>query len=210
MVGVKNGPEKGLQDLKDEYWQSARGTSGGLPGGVITGGFGRRSRQGRGSGPLSREAGKGSGLKGQGCGPPPLAIPTEDSDYNPADDEPRGRQLRPQRPTPSTLRPRRRPGRPRKLPRLETLDLPDGESGAQGCGWGSGVASFPACFHGAWGWSVPCKRASLRPTRMTCRPPGDGESPPLPSSRVKIHQLSDKAFWWEAVTAWKLEYLQLS
>ncbi|KAF6285118.1 zinc finger protein 335 [Rhinolophus ferrumequinum] len=50
----------------------------------------------------------------------------EDSDYNPAEDEPRGRQLRPQRPTPSTLRPRRRPGRPRKLPFLETSDLPDG------------------------------------------------------------------------------------
>ncbi|XP_015452526.1 zinc finger protein 335 isoform X4 [Pteropus alecto] len=52
----------------------------------------------------------------------------EDSDYNPAEDEPRGRQLRPQRPTPSTLRPRRRPGRPRKLPCLET-DLPDGVEG---------------------------------------------------------------------------------
>ncbi|XP_069845979.1 zinc finger protein 335 isoform X1 [Dipodomys merriami] len=47
----------------------------------------------------------------------------EDSDYNPAEDEPRGRQLRLQRPTPSTPRPRRRPGRPRKLPRLETSDL---------------------------------------------------------------------------------------
>ncbi|XP_014642894.1 PREDICTED: zinc finger protein 335 isoform X1 [Ceratotherium simum simum] len=53
----------------------------------------------------------------------------EDSDYNPAEDEPRGRQLRPQRPTPSTPRPRRRPGRPRKLPRLETLDVPDGVEG---------------------------------------------------------------------------------
>uniref|UniRef100_A0A452VME5 Zinc finger protein 335 n=1 Tax=Ursus maritimus TaxID=29073 RepID=A0A452VME5_URSMA len=53
----------------------------------------------------------------------------EDSDYNPAEDEPRGRQLRPQRPTPSTPRPRRRPGRPRKLPRLETSDLPDGVEG---------------------------------------------------------------------------------
>lgn len=53
----------------------------------------------------------------------------EDSDYNPAEDEPRGRQLRPQRPTPSTPRPRRRPGRPRKLPRLETLDLPGGVEG---------------------------------------------------------------------------------
>ncbi|XP_071077844.1 zinc finger protein 335 isoform X4 [Desmodus rotundus] len=53
----------------------------------------------------------------------------EDSDYNPAEDEPRGRQLRPQRPTPSTLRPRRRPGRPRKLPCLETSDLPDGVEG---------------------------------------------------------------------------------
>uniref|UniRef100_A0A8C9PD73 Zinc finger protein 335 n=1 Tax=Spermophilus dauricus TaxID=99837 RepID=A0A8C9PD73_SPEDA len=51
----------------------------------------------------------------------------EDSDYNPAEDEPRGRQLRLQRPTPSSPRPRRRPGRPRKLPRLETSDLPAGE-----------------------------------------------------------------------------------
>ncbi|XP_050999752.1 zinc finger protein 335 isoform X3 [Acomys russatus] len=50
----------------------------------------------------------------------------EDSDYNPAEDEPRGRQLRLQRPTPSTPRLRRRPGRPRKLPRLETSDLHDG------------------------------------------------------------------------------------
>lgn len=50
----------------------------------------------------------------------------EDSDYNPAEDEPRGRQLRPQRPSPSTPRTRRRPGRPRKVPRLETSDLPDG------------------------------------------------------------------------------------
>ncbi|TKC43564.1 hypothetical protein EI555_011919 [Monodon monoceros] len=53
----------------------------------------------------------------------------EDSDYNPAEDEPRGRQLRPQRPTPSIPRPRRRPGRPRKLPRLETSDLLDGVEG---------------------------------------------------------------------------------
>ncbi|XP_037667360.1 zinc finger protein 335 isoform X3 [Choloepus didactylus] len=53
----------------------------------------------------------------------------EDSDYNPAEDEPRGRQLRPQRPTPSAPRPRRRPGRPKKLPRLETSDLPDGVEG---------------------------------------------------------------------------------
>lgn len=52
----------------------------------------------------------------------------EDSDYNPAEDEPRGRQLRLQRPTPNTPRPRRRPGRPRKLPRLETSDLPNGKT----------------------------------------------------------------------------------
>ncbi|XP_045151509.1 zinc finger protein 335 isoform X1 [Echinops telfairi] len=54
----------------------------------------------------------------------------EDSDYNPAEDEPRGgRQLRPQRPAPSTPRPRRKPGRPRKLPRLETSDFPDDVEG---------------------------------------------------------------------------------
>ncbi|XP_012583666.1 PREDICTED: zinc finger protein 335 isoform X2 [Condylura cristata] len=53
----------------------------------------------------------------------------EDSDYNPAEDEPRGRQLRPQRPAPSTPRLRRRPGRPRKLPCLDTSDLPDGVDG---------------------------------------------------------------------------------
>lgn len=56
-----------------------------------------------------------------------FSLATEDSDYNPAEDEPRGRQLRLQRPTPSTPRPRRRPGRPRKLPRLETSDLHDGK-----------------------------------------------------------------------------------
>lgn len=81
--------------------------------------------------------GRVSGLKGQvqhWC-PPSVSVPAEDSDYNPAEDEPRGRQLRPQRPTPSTPRPRRRPGRPRKLPRLETLDLPDGET---------------------WSWEGPC------------------------------------------------------
>ncbi|XP_055977195.1 zinc finger protein 335 [Sorex fumeus] len=50
----------------------------------------------------------------------------EDSDYNPAEDEPRSRQLRPPRPAPSTARPRRRPGRPRKLPRLDPADLPQG------------------------------------------------------------------------------------
>ncbi|XP_040837325.1 zinc finger protein 335 isoform X3 [Ochotona curzoniae] len=53
----------------------------------------------------------------------------EDSDYNPAEDEPRGRQLRPQRPAPSTPRARRRPGRPRKVRRVETSDLPDGVDG---------------------------------------------------------------------------------
>ncbi|NWS12362.1 ZN335 protein, partial [Pachyramphus minor] len=53
----------------------------------------------------------------------------EDSDYNPAEDEPRGRQPKYGRivPTSSEERPRRRPGRPRKLPRLENMpqDVPE-------------------------------------------------------------------------------------
>uniref|UniRef100_K7DZC2 Zinc finger protein 335 n=1 Tax=Monodelphis domestica TaxID=13616 RepID=K7DZC2_MONDO len=55
----------------------------------------------------------------------------EDSDYNPAEDEPRSRQPRPQRPIPtsSAERPRRRPGRPRKLPRLDLLTPPEGVEG---------------------------------------------------------------------------------
>ncbi|XP_027750737.1 zinc finger protein 335 isoform X1 [Empidonax traillii] len=56
--------------------------------------------------------------------------PEEDSDYNPAEDEPRGRQPKYGRtvPTSSEERPRRRPGRPRKLPRLENMsqDVPEG------------------------------------------------------------------------------------
>uniref|UniRef100_A0A8C4TT79 Zinc finger protein 335 n=1 Tax=Falco tinnunculus TaxID=100819 RepID=A0A8C4TT79_FALTI len=49
--------------------------------------------------------------------------PEEDSDYNPAEDEPRGRQPKYSRtvPTSSEERPRRRPGRPRKFPRLEDM-----------------------------------------------------------------------------------------
>ncbi|NXO96126.1 ZN335 protein, partial [Certhia brachydactyla] len=57
--------------------------------------------------------------------------PEEDSDYNPAEDEPRGRLLKYGRtlPTSSEERPRRRPGRPRKLLRLESMsqDVPEGE-----------------------------------------------------------------------------------
>ncbi|KAM6319498.1 zinc finger protein 335 isoform 4-T4 [Podargus strigoides] len=57
-------------------------------------------------------------------------LPAEDSDYNPAEDEPRGRQPKYGRtvPTSSEERPRRRPGRPRKLPRLEDMpqDMPEG------------------------------------------------------------------------------------
>ncbi|NXB12464.1 ZN335 protein, partial [Cnemophilus loriae] len=56
--------------------------------------------------------------------------PEEDSDYNPAEDEPRGRQPKYGRtvPTSSEERPRRRPGRPRKLLRLEDVpqDVPEG------------------------------------------------------------------------------------
>ncbi|NWU67059.1 ZN335 protein, partial [Pterocles burchelli] len=55
--------------------------------------------------------------------------PEEDSDYNPAEDEPRGRQPKFGRtvPTSSEERPRRRPGRPRKLPQLEDMpqDVPE-------------------------------------------------------------------------------------
>ncbi|KAM7090629.1 zinc finger protein 335 isoform 6-T6 [Ciconia maguari] len=57
-------------------------------------------------------------------------LPPEDSDYNPAEDEPRGRQPKYSRtvPTSSEERPRRRPGRPRKFPRLEDMpqDVPEG------------------------------------------------------------------------------------
>ncbi|NWI56963.1 ZN335 protein, partial [Calyptomena viridis] len=55
--------------------------------------------------------------------------PAEDSDYNPAEDEPRGRQAKYGRtvPTSSEERPRRRPGRPRKLPRLEDMPEAGGE-----------------------------------------------------------------------------------
>uniref|UniRef100_A0A8C0UWI6 Zinc finger protein 335 n=1 Tax=Cyanistes caeruleus TaxID=156563 RepID=A0A8C0UWI6_CYACU len=57
--------------------------------------------------------------------------PEEDSDYNPAEDEPRGRLPKYGRivPTSSEERPRRRPGRPRKLHRLENIsqDMPEGE-----------------------------------------------------------------------------------
>ncbi|KAJ7413364.1 zinc finger protein 335 isoform X1 [Willisornis vidua] len=58
--------------------------------------------------------------------------PEEDSDYNPAEDEPRGRQPKYSRtvPTSSEERLRRHPGRPRKRPRLE--DMPqDGPEGGE-------------------------------------------------------------------------------
>uniref|UniRef100_A0A8C3U6H1 Zinc finger protein 335 n=1 Tax=Catharus ustulatus TaxID=91951 RepID=A0A8C3U6H1_CATUS len=55
--------------------------------------------------------------------------PEEDSDYNPAEDEPRGRLPKYGRtvPTSSEERPRRRPGRPRKLLRLDmSQDMAEG------------------------------------------------------------------------------------
>ncbi|NXT66615.1 ZN335 protein, partial [Chaetops frenatus] len=57
--------------------------------------------------------------------------PEEDSDYNPAEDEPRGRQPKYGRtvPTSSEERPRRRPGRPRKLLRLEDMPQDMAEGG---------------------------------------------------------------------------------
>lgn len=63
----------------------------------------------------------------------------EDSDYNPAEDEPRSRQPKYSRtvPTSSEERPRRRPGRPRKFPRLEdaSQDVPEGEWEAAALCW---------------------------------------------------------------------------
>ncbi|KAM6112923.1 zinc finger protein 335 isoform 2-T2 [Pterocles gutturalis] len=56
--------------------------------------------------------------------------PEEDSDYNPAEDEPRGRQPKFGRTVPASgeERLRRRPGRPRKFPQLEDMpqDVPEG------------------------------------------------------------------------------------
>ncbi|NWR65679.1 ZN335 protein, partial [Bucorvus abyssinicus] len=56
-------------------------------------------------------------------------FPPEDSDYNPAEDEPRGRQPKYSRsvPTSSEERLRRRPGRPRKFSHLEDMpqDMPE-------------------------------------------------------------------------------------
>ncbi|XP_015271992.1 PREDICTED: zinc finger protein 335 [Gekko japonicus] len=53
----------------------------------------------------------------------------DDSDYNPAEDEPRGRLPKPSRPLPSSSeeRLRRRPGRPRKFPRLASLPQTEGD-----------------------------------------------------------------------------------
>ncbi|NXI36167.1 ZN335 protein, partial [Galbula dea] len=57
--------------------------------------------------------------------------PEEDSDYNPAEDEPRGRQPKYSRTvsTSSEERPRRHPGRPRKIPRLEDIPQDVAEGG---------------------------------------------------------------------------------
>ncbi|KAM6457650.1 zinc finger protein 335 isoform 3-T3 [Liasis olivaceus] len=54
--------------------------------------------------------------------------PEVDSDYNPAEDEPRGRLPKIGRPLPPSpeQRPRRRPGRPRKFPCLEAPPQPEG------------------------------------------------------------------------------------
>ncbi|XP_029468073.1 zinc finger protein 335 isoform X2 [Rhinatrema bivittatum] len=57
--------------------------------------------------------------------------PNDDSDYNPAEDETRGRQPNFQRivTTSTEERPRRQRGRPRKFPRLGNLRHPDGAEG---------------------------------------------------------------------------------
>ncbi|NWJ12192.1 ZN335 protein, partial [Crypturellus undulatus] len=59
--------------------------------------------------------------------------PEEDSDYNPAEDEPRGRQPKYSRPVPTSSeeRPRRRPGRPRKFPRLDDRLQDTSEAGGE-------------------------------------------------------------------------------
>uniref|UniRef100_A0A8C6Y3L9 Zinc finger protein 335 n=1 Tax=Naja naja TaxID=35670 RepID=A0A8C6Y3L9_NAJNA len=57
--------------------------------------------------------------------------PEVDSDYNPAEDEPRGRPPRISRPLPPSPKQglRRRPGRPRKFPRLEGPTQTEGKEG---------------------------------------------------------------------------------
>ncbi|XP_032074309.1 zinc finger protein 335 isoform X3 [Thamnophis elegans] len=59
--------------------------------------------------------------------------PEVDSDYNPAEDEPRGRPPRVSRPLPPSPKQglRRRPGRPRKFPRLEGPPQPAGGEAEQ-------------------------------------------------------------------------------
>lgn len=181
MVGVRKGAEKGLQESGEGCSQSARGHQGAAWRRCHWWAR-RRCGQGWGCRALPGEQDKGSGLKGwiQCWCPSFLTVPTEDSDYNPAEDEPRGRQLRPQRPTPSTLRPRRRPGRPRKLPCLEMSDLPDGETWLWG---GRGVASFPACLCGVLGTEYAVQ-SSVSQARVACWPPCKAETPPRPGSET--------------------------
>ncbi|KAB0395567.1 hypothetical protein E2I00_015679, partial [Balaenoptera physalus] len=112
----------------------------------------------------------------------------EDSDYNPAEDEPRGRQLRPQRPTPSTPRPRRRPGRPRKLPRLETSDLLDGCLRLSRDLTGPSVACDSVGGGGYFGWPL----AQLSTSVLVCPWQDEPDAPPRRRGRPSRRFLGKK------------------
>nr|XP_025033987.1 LOW QUALITY PROTEIN: zinc finger protein 335 [Pelodiscus sinensis] len=120
--------------------------------------------------------------------------PSEDSENNPAEDEPRGRQPKYSRivPTSSEERPRRRPGRPRKFPRLEALPQPLPQPGAplpgprptrlRVCYPSVSVRLTPWVPRGAL---VHVRASSAGRCQSSCPCPGP-RSAPVPSARRPI------------------------
>lgn len=109
---------------------------------------------------------------------PPFCPSAVDSDYNPAEDEPRGRLPRISRPLPPSPKQglRRRPGRPRKFPRLEGPPQPAGKE--EGCGGrydGRGAKTLLGSQHpvGLWGtFGAPGPSPlGCSPSRRLCRAP---------------------------------------